>query len=156
LRKIVKSEGIFGLYRGCTVSLILIAPEKALKLTTNDFIRYHLQVPGKPKLSLTREIISGACAGLVQNLFTTPMDLLKIQLQDEGRVTSADQRASGKRLKATTIAKDLLREQGILGLYKGAASTIYRNVFFSIIYFPVFFYVQALGPRMVSLSFLLG
>lgn len=37
------------------------------------------------KLTLTREMLSGAGAGLCQIIITTPMELLKIQLQDAGR-----------------------------------------------------------------------
>ena len=37
---------------------------------------------------LQHEMGAGACAGLCQISVTTPMDLLKIQMQDEGRVAS--------------------------------------------------------------------
>ena len=37
------------------------------------------------KLTLGREVLSGACAGGCQIIVTTPMELLKIQLQDAGR-----------------------------------------------------------------------
>ena len=36
-------------------------------------------------LTLPREILSGAAAGFCQIVVTTPMELLKIQLQDAGR-----------------------------------------------------------------------
>ncbi|EYC16177.1 hypothetical protein Y032_0034g2841 [Ancylostoma ceylanicum] len=38
------------------------------------------------KLSLPRAMVSGAFAGSLQTIVTTPMELLKIQLQDQGRV----------------------------------------------------------------------
>uniref|UniRef100_A0A131YX22 Glutamate carrier protein n=1 Tax=Rhipicephalus appendiculatus TaxID=34631 RepID=A0A131YX22_RHIAP len=37
------------------------------------------------KLSLTQEMLAGGGAGFCQIIVTTPMELLKIQLQDAGR-----------------------------------------------------------------------
>ena len=37
------------------------------------------------RLTLPREMVSGAGAGMCQIVVTTPMELLKIQLQDAGR-----------------------------------------------------------------------
>lgn len=31
------------MYRGSAVNILLITPEKAIKLAANDFFRYHLQ-----------------------------------------------------------------------------------------------------------------
>jgi hypothetical protein len=39
-------------------------------------------------LPLGREMAAGGLAGLCQIIITTPMELLKIQLQDAGRVVS--------------------------------------------------------------------
>jgi hypothetical protein len=40
------------------------------------------------RLTLGREMAAGGLAGLCQIIITTPMELLKIQLQDAGRVVS--------------------------------------------------------------------
>jgi solute carrier family 25 glutamate transporter 18/22 len=42
---------------------------------------------------------------------------------------------------------ELLRTKGILGLYKGVGATAFRDVSFSIVYFPLFAHLNALGPR---------
>lgn len=67
---------------------MLITPEKAIKLVANDIFRYHLAVPGQEKLSVFRGMIAGGGAGLCQIIVTTPMELLKIQMQDAGRTQS--------------------------------------------------------------------
>lgn len=41
-RKTYKKEGFFGMYRGSAVNILLITPEKAIKLAANDFFRHHL------------------------------------------------------------------------------------------------------------------
>lgn len=59
-KKVVRHEGIMGLYKGLTVQLIGVAPEKAIKLTVNDFVRdKFMQYTGH--LPLWGEIIAGGC-----------------------------------------------------------------------------------------------
>ncbi|KAA0186906.1 Mitochondrial glutamate carrier 1 [Fasciolopsis buskii] len=142
-KKTFKAEGFFGMYRGSGVNLLLITPEKAIKLVGNDFFRYHLKPKGK-SLTPVREMLAGACAGMCQIVVTTPMELLKIQLQDSGRTASIGETA---RPSATKIALQLLQQKGIFGLYRGMGATFLRDVSFSMIYFPMFANFNALGPR---------
>uniref|UniRef100_A0A9L0SKL0 Mitochondrial glutamate carrier 1 n=1 Tax=Equus caballus TaxID=9796 RepID=A0A9L0SKL0_HORSE len=85
LIKTIRSEGYFGMYRGAAVNLTLVTPEKAIKLAANDFFRYHLSKDGQ-KLTLFKEMLAGCGAGTCQVIVTTPMEMLKIQLQDAGRI----------------------------------------------------------------------
>ncbi|VDO89354.1 unnamed protein product, partial [Schistosoma margrebowiei] len=132
------------------VNLLLITPEKAIKLVGNDFFRYHLKPEGKP-LTPIREMFAGAGAGTCQIIITTPMELLKIQLQDAGRtsipVTNSSGTVVATRQTATQLAIKLVREKGIFGLYRGMGATFLRDVSFSMIYFPLFANFNALGPR---------
>ncbi|CAB1313598.1 unnamed protein product [Coregonus sp. 'balchen'] len=84
LTKTVKMEGYFGMYRGAVVNLTLVTPEKAIKLAANDIFRQKLSKDGK--LPLWGEILAGCGAGTCQVIVTTPMEMLKIQLQDAGRL----------------------------------------------------------------------
>ena len=54
--------------------------------------------------------------------------------------------SSGQKVKvsATQIALGLFRERGIVGLYKGTGATMFRDVTFSAIYFPLFAHLNAL------------
>ncbi len=81
-------EGTRGLYRGLVPQLLGVSPEKAIKLTVNDFINdafrdSHGFVP------LAAEILAGACAGASQTVFTNPLEVVKIQLQVAGEVTGS-------------------------------------------------------------------
>ncbi|XP_054720336.1 mitochondrial glutamate carrier 1-like [Uloborus diversus] len=146
-RKTYTREGFLGMYRGSAVNILLITPEKAIKLAANDFFRHHLS-SGSGKLSLQREMIAGGSAGFCQIIVTTPMELLKIQLQDAGRVatkSAADGTVAAQ--SATSIALQLFRTRGIAGLYKGTGATMLRDVNFSVVYFPLFARLNALGPR---------
>ena len=95
------------------------------------------------------------------------MELLKIQLQDAGRVSAKGLSQKNCRLKsnillsilgaiegeaivatsATAIALKLVKTRGILGLYRGTTATMFRDVSFSIIYFPLFANLNKLGPK---------
>lgn len=59
-KKVVRHEGILGLYRGLVPQLIGVAPEKAIKLTVNDLVRDKLS-PKDGKLPYYAECIAGAC-----------------------------------------------------------------------------------------------
>lgn len=144
------------MYRGSGVNLLLITPEKVIKLVGNDFFRYHLR-NDKGVLTLPKEMLAGAGAGMCQIIITTPMELLKIQLQDAGRSARVDMAAEGEavaaaakpapRLSATQITLNLLRSKGFLGLYQGCGATLLRDVTFSAIYFPLFANLNAQGRR---------
>lgn len=49
-----------------------------------------------------------------------------------------------ERMSATRIAAQLMRERGILGLYKGFTPTFLRDVSFSMLYFPLFAHLNEL------------
>uniref|UniRef100_A0A2K5MV45 Solute carrier family 25 member 22 n=2 Tax=Cercopithecinae TaxID=9528 RepID=A0A2K5MV45_CERAT len=91
LIKTIRSEGYFGMYRGAAVNLTLVTPEKAIKLAANDFFRHHLSKDGQ-KLTLLKEMLAGCGAGTCQVIVTTPMEMLKIQLQDAGRIGEGGRR----------------------------------------------------------------
>uniref|UniRef100_A0A8P0PL46 Mitochondrial glutamate carrier 1 n=1 Tax=Canis lupus familiaris TaxID=9615 RepID=A0A8P0PL46_CANLF len=160
LIKTIRSEGYFGMYRGAAVNLTLVTPEKAIKLAANDFFRYQLSKDGQ-KLTLFKEMLAGCGAGTCQVIVTTPMEMLKIQLQDAGRIAAqkkiqaqlsaqggaqpAMEAPAAPRPTATQLTRDLLRSRGIAGLYKGLGATLLRDVPFSIVYFPLFANLNQLG-----------
>lgn len=128
------------------------------------------------ELSVIRQMAAGGLAGLFQIIVTTPMELLKIQMQDAGRIAAQvcnlnllsfhrsnidllltflslsffKAKLVGKtvpKTSATKIALELFREKGIIGLYKGIGATALRDVSFSIVYFPLFATLNKFGPR---------
>uniref|UniRef100_A0A8C7R141 Mitochondrial glutamate carrier 1 n=1 Tax=Oncorhynchus mykiss TaxID=8022 RepID=A0A8C7R141_ONCMY len=123
LTKTVKMEGYFGIYR-----------ENAIKLSANYIFR-------QKKLPLWGEILAGCGAETCQMIVTTPMEMLKIHLQDAGRlVVQAHTAASGPapgpsppaqpapppRTPAVRITLELLKTRGLPGLYRGAGATLMR------------------------------
>lgn len=147
-RKTYRSEGYFGMYRGSAVNILLITPEKAIKLAANDFFRFNLRT-SDGLLPWYRAGLAGGMAGACQIIVTTPMELLKIQMQDAGRV-AAQAKAEGKsfqRPTAMALAMKLFNEKGVFGLYKGLGATAFRDISFSVLYFPSFANLNDMGPR---------
>ncbi|CAF0902153.1 unnamed protein product [Rotaria sordida] len=130
-KKVIRYEGVFGLYRGLIPQLFGVAPEKAIKLTVNDFIRDRLMSPDGT-ISLWAEIIAGGCAGGSQVAFTNPLEIVKIRLQVAGEIQSVRPPA----------ASEVVRELGLRGLYKGARACFLRDIPFSAIYFPTYAHIK--------------
>nr|CAH7743407.1 unnamed protein product [Callosobruchus chinensis] len=139
------------MYRGSLVSIVFITPEKATKLASNDFFRYHYQTQDG-KLTLFREMLAGMSAGCCAIVITTPMELVKIQMQDAGRV-SAQLIKSGKPpidSRFLTVVKNILKSGGPLGFYRGASATFWREVTFTTMYFPMFAKLRAACFRLAD------
>ncbi|XP_076820244.1 electrogenic aspartate/glutamate antiporter SLC25A12, mitochondrial-like [Clavelina lepadiformis] len=124
--KVLRHEGFLGLYRGLIPQLVGVGPEKAIKLTMNDFVRDQLRRDGE--IPLWGEMMAGGCAGGSQVLFTNPLEIVKIRLQVSGEI------AGGPKVSAVGVIKEL----GFSGLYKGARACLLRDIPFSAIYFPTY------------------
>ncbi|KAI5997976.1 mitochondrial carrier domain-containing protein [Pisolithus albus] len=134
-RKIFRNEGFIGFYRGLGPQLIGVAPEKAIKLTVNDFVRGQAMDPETGRIKLIWELIAGGTAGGCQVVFTNPLEIVKIRLQVQGETA----RVEGAAPKG---AVHIVRQLGILGLYRGASACLLRDIPFSAIYFPVYSHLK--------------
>lgn len=134
-KKVVRNEGFAGLYSGLLPQLVGVAPEKAIKLTMNDFIRKMMTKNGE--IPLYGEILAGCTAGGSQVIFTNPLEIVKIRLQVQGEMAKAGVAGAPKK-----SAVAIVRSLGLLGLYKGAAACLLRDIPFSGIYFPVYAHLK--------------
>uniref|UniRef100_H2ZH14 EF-hand domain-containing protein n=1 Tax=Ciona savignyi TaxID=51511 RepID=H2ZH14_CIOSA len=124
--KVLRHEGFQGLYRGLIPQLVGVGPEKAIKLTMNDYVRDQVRRDGK--VPLWGQLLAGGCAGGSQVLFTNPLEIVKIRLQVSGEIAGAP------KVSAFKVVKEL----GLTGLYKGIRACLLRDIPFSAIYFPAY------------------
>ncbi|KKK13301.1 hypothetical protein AOCH_007718, partial [Aspergillus ochraceoroseus] len=120
-RKVIRNEGFLGLYSGVIPQLIGVAPEKAIKLTVNDLVRGHFANKETGKIKYPYEILAGGSAGACQVIFTNPLEIVKIRLQVQGEIAKNVEGAP--RRSALWIVKNL----GLVGLYKGASACLLRD-----------------------------
>ncbi|XP_013779332.1 calcium-binding mitochondrial carrier protein Aralar1-like [Limulus polyphemus] len=132
--KVIRHEGFLGLYRGLLPQLVGVCPEKAIKLTVNDFVRDKM-MKESGSIPLWGEILAGGCAGGSQVMFTNPLEIVKIRLQVAGELA-----ALGSKVRAVGV----IRELGFRGLYKGSRACFLRDIPFSAIYFPVYAHTKLL------------
>lgn len=129
VKKVFKNEGIVGFYRGLLPQLVGVAPEKAIKLTVNDLLRAKGKDKATGQITLPWELLAGGTAGGCQVAVTNPLEIVKIRLQMQGEAA----REAGQSPRG---AVHIIRQLGLLGLYKGAGACMCRDIPFSMIYFP--------------------
>ncbi|KAF2254551.1 calcium-binding mitochondrial carrier protein-like protein Aralar1 [Trematosphaeria pertusa] len=135
-RKVIKNEGIKGLYSGVLPQLVGVAPEKAIKLTVNDLVRGKFTDKKTGNIWWGWELLAGGTAGGCQVIFTNPLEIVKIRLQVQGEVAKTVE-GTPKR-----SAMWIVRNLGLVGLYKGASACLLRDVPFSAIYFPAYSHLK--------------
>lgn len=116
----------------------------------NDFVRGRFKDSKTGEISLLGEIIAGGTAGGSQVLFTNPLEIVKIRLQGkfnlflqkvQGEVIRAA-KAEGVEAPARMSAVSIVRQLGLVGLYKGVRACLLRDIPFSAIYFPAYAHMK--------------
>jgi len=117
LRKMWVEEGFAGYMKGNGTNVVRIFPYSAVQFAAYEWFAKVLKTEGKPDLNPLQRLISGGLAGLTSVTATYPLDLvrtrLSVQTQDE--------------LKYKGIANafgTIIKEEGVLALYKGISATL--------------------------------
>ncbi|KAJ3517865.1 hypothetical protein NLJ89_g229 [Agrocybe chaxingu] len=134
-KKIFRNEGFLGFYRGLGPQLVA-TPEKAIKLTVNDLVRSRAMDPETGRIKVFWELVAGGTAGGSQVIFTNPLEIVKIRLQVQGEAAKVE----GATPKG---AIHIIRQLGILGLYKGSSACLLRDIPFSAIYFTAYSHLKS-------------
>ena len=123
-RHIVRTEGNRGLYRGLGMSLLTYTPSSAawwgFYAMYQDWNSYLLYLRGADVANDNVSVIaavqaaSGCMAGLTSGALTTPLDVIKTQLQVAGR----SQVTAG--FKTLNIVRRLYRREGLQGFWRGS------------------------------------
>ena len=102
LGDINKAEGMRGLFRGHSATLLRIFPYAGIKFLAYEQIRNNL-IPNKTKETPGRRFASGAMAGITSVFFTYPLEVIRVRLAFE---TKRDSRSS-----LTRICRQIYHEQ---------------------------------------------
>jgi len=109
----LKSEGIKGLWKGYTATLLRDVPFSAMYWGLYETLR--------PKeYNFQQCFVAGAVSGTVASTITLPMDVIKTRLQiDLGEKLVKGNGNKNHVLKSVSIAKEIVRNEGTKGLFSG-------------------------------------
>ncbi|KIK01683.1 hypothetical protein K443DRAFT_678221 [Laccaria amethystina LaAM-08-1] len=135
---IIKEEGAGRLYRGLVPPLLLEAPKRAVKFAANDFWgKTYLDLSGESKMTQSLSILTGCSAGATESFVVVPFELVKIKLQDKTSTFKGPM----------DVVKQIVRKEGLLGLYAGMESTFWRHLYWNGGYFGCIHQVRAILPQ---------
>ncbi|KAF9072396.1 mitochondrial carrier [Rhodocollybia butyracea] len=137
-RTIVKEEGFGRLYRGLVPPLLLEAPKRAVKFAANDFWgKTYLGLFGEKKMNQSISLLTGCSAGATESFVVVPFELVKIRLQDKNSTYAGP----------IDVIKQIVRKEGVMGMYNGMESTFWRHLWWNGGYFGCIFQVRAMLPE---------
>jgi solute carrier family 25 2-oxodicarboxylate transporter 21 len=137
-RKIIKNEGFSRLYRGIAAPILMEAPKRATKFAANDeWGKIYRKMFGVSEMNQSISVLTGASAGATESFVVVPFELVKIRLQDKKSSYNGP----------IDVVKKVVALDGLLGLYTGLESTMWRHVLWNAGYFGVIFQAKKLLPK---------
>jgi len=121
---IAKEEGLLHLWRGMLPALYRHAIYTGFRMSAYEEIRNQLSRDHKDGFSLWKKVIAGMLAGGLGQLMASPTDLIKTQIQMEGK-----RRLLGKPPRVTGMTdafRKILSEGGVVGLWRGCWPNVQR------------------------------
>eukprot|EP00850_Spirogloea_muscicola_P014439 SM000103S09531 [mRNA] locus=s103:412815:416468:- [translate_table: standard] len=123
-RSIVAEEGVAALWKGLTPFAMHLTLKYALRMGTNAVFQSLLRDRTTGDLGSGRRLVAGFGAGVVEALvIVTPFEVVKIRLQQQRGLAVDQLKYRGPVHAVGTI----VREEGLRGLWSGAAPTVLRN-----------------------------
>lgn len=102
MKDIHHSEGVLGLYRGHSATLLRIFPYAGIKFLAYEQIRAFI-IPDRAHETPMRRLVSGSLAGVTSVFFTYPLEVIRVRLAFE---TKHESRSS-----LTSICRQIYHEQ---------------------------------------------
>ncbi|XP_009399405.2 mitochondrial carnitine/acylcarnitine carrier-like protein [Musa acuminata AAA Group] len=129
VKQTMVAEGPRGLYKGMGVPLATVAAFNAVLFTVRGQMEGLLRSePGAP-LTVNQQMVCGAVAGVAVSILACPTELIKCRLQAQSALAgSAASYAAAKNGGPMDVAKHVVREAGVRGLFKGMVPTLAREV----------------------------
>ncbi|KAL2166269.1 hypothetical protein VTG60DRAFT_3063 [Thermothelomyces hinnuleus] len=139
-QKIIRSEGFSRLYRGITAPILMEAPKRATKFAANDkWGKFYKDLFGQQTMTQSLSVLTGASAGATESFVVVPFELVKIRLQDKA--------SAGKYSGMIDVVVKTVRNEGLLAMYNGLESTLWRHILWNSGYFGCIFQVRQLLPK---------
>lgn len=118
---VYRNEGLRALYKGCGALAVGSVGKDAIRFLSFDTVKNSFKDPETGTLSPLRSMLAGMTAGVIASATAvTPTERIKTALIDDAR--------SARRYQSTTHAiKTIIKDDGMLGLYRGFAGTTMKQ-----------------------------
>ena len=138
LFKISKVEGVTSLWSGLSPTLVLAVPATVIYLSTYEFMKkaFSERAAGLGLRDADKAVVltAGALSRTWAVTVVSPLELVRTKMQSQKMPFSMVYEA----------LSHTVRHEGILGLWKGYSATLWRDVPFSAIYWPLYEFFKGL------------
>lgn len=118
VRHLVRTEGYRSLFRGSAATLLRDGSGSFAYFSVYEGIKRALTPAGSTQLSPTAVVLGGGFAGVCNWLVALPFDVVKSRIQAH--------MGPGAPPSMMGVAQELLRKEGVGGLYRGASPALLR------------------------------
>jgi len=146
--KIFRAEGLRGYYKGFLTTSVGIIPGQFLYITSYEFVRHHIKAffPGdSPLFVMLRNFIGGGMASMASSLVSVPLDVVTQLLMIQDGTVHKKQYSGG-----LNVLGDILKKQGIRGLYRGYTASMLVYVPSSSVWWGTYASVRKEALRLIS------
>lgn len=134
LLKILEVDGILGLYAGYSATLLRNLPAGVLSYSSFEYLKAAVLSRTKnANLKPIESVCCGALAGAISASITTPLDVVKTRLMTQVHGEAVNKIAAVMYTGVTATVKQILKEEGWVGLTRGMAPRVVHSACFSAI-----------------------
>ncbi|XP_027358705.1 protein MITOFERRINLIKE 1, chloroplastic [Abrus precatorius] len=132
LVNILKNDGVMGLYAGYSATLLRNLPAGVLSYSSFEYLKAGvLRRSEKSHLEPIQSVFCGALAGAISASITTPLDVVKTRLMTQVRGEGVSKVAAVMYDGVSATVKQILREEGWIGLTRGMGPRVLHSACFS-------------------------
>ncbi|XVF02228.1 hypothetical protein REPUB_Repub04eG0157700 [Reevesia pubescens] len=156
LQNIIKNEGLKGLYRGLSPTIIALLPNWAVYFTLYEQLKGILTSHDDSggQLTIGANMLAAAGAGAATAITTNPLwvvktrlQVIRSRLQEQGLVRNSEVQYAG----VIDCVRKVFRKEGLPGFYRGCATNLLRTTPSAVITFTSYemihrFLLQVLSP----------
>lgn len=122
--KMYKTQGIYGFFKGNTASLMRVLPYSAVEFYSLEFAKNMLRKLNISPRNFLGLFLCGTFSGWTAVTLTFPLDVIRT------RISVNTEHSNIKEKRIIESLKNIYKEQGFKGLYKGYALTSLGNILF--------------------------
>ncbi|KZV90021.1 mitochondrial carrier [Exidia glandulosa HHB12029] len=135
----VKAGGFRGIYAGMTSVIVGGGPGAAIFFTSYETIKTHL--PTAPHLAPFSHVLAASLSETIACFVRVPTEVVKQRTQAQHGAT---------KLSSLAVARVLASSEGFRGFYRGFGATVYREIPFAGVQYPIYEFLKRETARRLN------